>query len=510
MSVVLRGTGAAPGSAVGRLVVAHAGGPVGGPAVPAAPTSIAGALDTVARHMDDLAGALRTRGRAAEADIVEFAALIARDQELRGGAAEHLAAGLEPIDALAAAVHDFAGVVAAFDDELLAERAVDVRDVGRQAEALLRGEDMTGGQQRGGAPAVLAGAELAAMDLLRGARPAAAVSERGGLTGHLAIVARSLGIPLVLGIPVAALAELAEDLILVDGEAGTVEANAGARIRTIPAPRRIPGGGPGQAMTRDGRRIRVRANVATLADAIAAGDAGSEGVGLLRTELPFLNEEFDWPDEERHVETLTPILAAVPPGPVVVRTLDFTGDKRPPFLKDRHITLPGPGALTAQLRAIMRAAGDTGVQVAVLLPMVDHPRRIKYARGLLADACADLGLTPPPLGAMVELPQVLDKVDDLAEHADFLSLGTNDLTSRLLGLGRDDPRLVPASAADPVVLGAIAQTIRAGHARGRAVSLCGDAAADPAVLPHLVRLGCDAVSVVPSALARVRAAVRGC
>ncbi|MGC0418315.1 putative PEP-binding protein [Embleya sp. AB8] len=506
---MLRGTGVAPGSAVGRLVVARVGEPRGVPATPP-PAGIPEALDTVARHMDDLAGALRTRGRAAEADVVEFAALIARDRELRDGAARRLAAGLAPIDALAAAVHEFAELVAGFDDELLAERAVDVRDVGRQAETLLRGEDPTGGRLPGGAPAVLVGTELAALDLLRGVRPAAAVSERGGPTGHLAIVARSLGIPLVLGIPVAALAELAEELILVDGEAGTVEVNAGARVRTIPASRRVPGGGAGQAITRDGRRIRVRANVATVTDALAAGAEGSEGVGLLRTELPFLAEEFGWPDEERQVAALAPVLAAVPPGPVVVRTFDFTGDKRPPFLRDRRITLPGPDALLAQLRAVMRAASDTGVEVALLLPMVDHPRRIKHVRVLLAEACAGLGLAPPPLGAMVELPQVLDQVDDLAEHADFLSLGTNDLTSRLLGLRRDDPRLTPASAADPRVLDAIARTIRAGHAHGRAVSLCGDAAADPAVLPHLVRLGCDAVSVAPSALALVRAVVRGC
>jgi phosphoenolpyruvate-protein kinase (PTS system EI component) len=272
----------------------------------------------------------------------------------------------------------------------------------------------------------------------------------------------------------------------------------------------VPGGGAGQAMTRDGRRIRVRANVATVTDALAAGDAGCEGVGLLRTELPFLTEESGWPDEDRHVAELVPVLASVPPGPVVVRTLDFTGDKRPPFLRDRRITLPGSDALGAQLRGIMRAAGDTGVEVAILLPMVDHPRRIKHVRALLAVACAELGLVPPPLGAMVELPQILDQVDGLAEHADFLSLGTNDLTTRLLGLGRDDPRLTPASAAEPVVLKAIAQTIRAGHAHGRAVSLCGDAAADPAVLPHLVRFGCDAISVAPTALARVRAAVRAC
>jgi len=508
VSALLRGTGVVPGAAVGRLVVAHVG--VSAPGRPAAPIGVADALDTVARHLDDLAGALRTRGRAAEADIVEFAAMIAREPQLRDGAAEYLRAGLDPVPALAAAVHDFAAMIEAFDDALLAERAVDVRDVGRQAEALLLGSATVDGRDPGGPPAVLAGGELAAMDLLRGPRPAAALSERGGPTGHLAIVARSLGIPLVLGIPVDDLAVFADELILVDGEAGTVETNAGASVRAIPSPRRVPGGGAGQSMTRDGRRIRVRANVATVSDALAAGEAGTEGVGLLRTELPFLTEESGWPDEHAHVAALVPILASVPPGPVVVRTLDFTGDKRPPFLRDRTVAVPGPHALIAQLRGIMRAAGDTGVEVAVLLPMVDHPRRIKHVRGLLASACAELGMEAPPLGAMVELPQVLDRVDDLAEHADFLALGTNDLTSRLLGLGRDDPRLTPASAAEPIVLAAIAQTIRAGHAHGRAVSLCGDAAADPAVLPHLVRLGCDAVSVAPSALARVRAAVRAC
>ncbi|HSR23425.1 MAG TPA: putative PEP-binding protein, partial [Candidatus Eisenbacteria bacterium] len=253
------------------------------------------------------------------------------------------------------------------------------------------------------------------------------------------------------------------------------------------------------AATRDGHRVRVLANVASRAEVDAALAAGAEGVGLLRTELAFL-EAAAWPEQADHERALRPILEPLAGRVATVRLLDFGGDKTPPFLRGAagrgvELLLAAPAALAAQARAITAAAA--GVELRVLVPMVTEPGQLRAVREQLG-ACS--------VGAMVEVPAAATLADLLAADADLLSVGTNDLASLELGRGRDVPGGAPAH--HPAVLRRVAQVVAAAHAAGIPVDVCGEAASDPRALPLLVGLGVDELSVGAARVGQVRAAVR--
>jgi phosphoenolpyruvate-protein kinase (PTS system EI component) len=205
--------------------------------------------------------------------------------------------------------------------------------------------------------------------------------------------------------------------------------------------------------------------------------------------------------------------------PVTVRTLDFAPDKLPSFLAGvavdaidaigvgLSLLLANPDAFVAQLRAITRAGLQTRLRV--MVPMVTTADELATCRRLLADAARAEGLDPPPLGAMIELPQAIAAIDSITVQADFLSIGSNDLTATLLHRTRRDPALGPMSAAEPAVLRAIADVVAAAARRDRPVSICGDAAATPLLVPLLLGTGDLALSAAPSALDELRVLVRG-
>jgi phosphoenolpyruvate-protein kinase (PTS system EI component) len=168
--------------------------------------------------------------------------------------------------------------------------------------------------------------------------------------------------------------------------------------------------------------------------------------------------------------------------------------------------LAQPDAFTDQLRSLLRAGAETDLRI--MIPMVADPDELRTCRRLLERAADDVGVAVPPLGIMVELPEAIVHADTLAREADFFSIGSNDLTCQLLHLDRRDPAATPAMAAHPAVLNAIATAVKAAHRHGRRVSVCGDAAADPHVVPLLIGLGCDTLSVAPAALDEVRARIR--
>jgi phosphoenolpyruvate-protein kinase (PTS system EI component) len=203
--------------------------------------------------------------------------------------------------------------------------------------------------------------------------------------------------------------------------------------------------------------------------------------------------------------------------PVTVRTLDFADDKLPPFLRKGRsgpigrglpLLLAAPEAFVAQLRAILQAGVSCDVRVSIMIPMVDSAATLQRCRALVSAAAATSSMTPPPVGAMVELREAVNVIDELARASDFLSVGTNDLTASILGLGRRDPALTPESLRSPAVLDALARTVRAARHHDRSVSVCGDAASDPLLVPDLLQLGCRVLSVAPSMLDEIRAAVR--
>jgi phosphoenolpyruvate-protein kinase (PTS system EI component) len=249
-------------------------------------------------------------------------------------------------------------------------------------------------------------------------------------------------------------------------------------------------------LTADGEPFLLLCNVASDLEVRLGRDSGAGGVGLLRTELPFLEAD-RWPVEVDHRRALRPVFAEAAGWPVTVRLLDFTNDKVPPFLRDRPAGLAAllddAAALRAQLRAVLQVGRAASVQI--MVPMVTAADELRTIRAAVDAVAAELQAPPVPVGSMVETVEAVDKVAALCEVADFLSIGTNDLTAQVLDLDRRDPRARPELTAHPSVLNLIGRVVDAGRRAGRPVSVCGDAGAHPLTLPLLLGAGVRAVSV---------------
>jgi multiphosphoryl transfer protein len=339
----------------------------------------------------------------------------------------------------------------------------------------------------------------------------------GGVTGHAAIVARGLGLPMVVGLGSDVLSLADGELCIVDADRSMVivspdrdrleavraaiAAARDARARAM-ASRALP------TVTRDGRAVRVLANAATPTEVRAALEAGADGVGLLRTELAFL-EAKHWPTVAEHRRILEPALTQLRGLTATVRLLDFGGDKTPPFLKGVfgrgvELLLEEPEALSWQLEAILETGDET--ELRVLIPMVTEPGQVRAVRAAIEPIAARRGIRVPLVAAMVEVPAAAVMADRIASEVGMFSIGTNDLTSFQLGIDRTRPGGSPAH--HPAVLRLIAATVDAARVAGIPVEVCGEAASNPLVMPLLVGLGVDELSVGAAAVARVRAWVR--
>jgi len=437
----------------------------------------------------------------------------------------------------------------------LAERAGDVRQVAR---AVLDQLAAAGAPPPPAGDFILVRREVSPADLIELAECglAGAVSVAGGGSSHAAIIARGLGLPMVTGVDPAVLAVPGGQHAVLDAVAGQLligpDTGVGPAAGDEPAGSRNgqrPARHMGAAATADGREIAVLCNVASAAETRRGLAAGAIGVGLLRTEIPFAGA-LAWPTLDEHRARLAPILGLLTGRTATVRLLDFSGDKIPPFLArpageaapaatydetgPRAPSGPGvaagsgagpvpagglaallahPSALRDQLRAILEAGRDT--RLAVLIPMVSSLDEVAQVRAALAETAVSLDAPAPRLGIMVELTATAAAAERFAPAVDFFSIGTNDLAGQVLGLDRRDPSARPALAADPRVLGLIAHTARAAGEAGLSVSVCGDSAADPQVLPLLIGLGVDTLSVPAARVPRVRSWVadldaRGC
>jgi phosphoenolpyruvate-protein phosphotransferase len=517
----LRGVPAAPGIAVGvvrRLAVVGPSGELIAPERRAGERDRAlAALERAAHDLEALADKLAAEGRPDDAEIVATGALMALDPSLTEAVGKLVVGeGRSASDAILEACRAQADVLAALPDPLLAGRADDVRSLGRRA-ALHVVED-SGDAHVDGRDEILVADDLGPADVAElgeGVRGLALAA--GGATAHAAIVARGLGIPLVAGLGPDALALEAGELLIVDGTAGVVTASpsrerADAARAAVERAERTRARARSQrelpAETVDGHRVTVLANVAGVAELELALEAGAEGIGLLRTELAFLDAT-SWPSEEDHVRQLAPILDGLGDLPATVRVLDFGGDKTPPFLagdprRGIELLLGEREALQAQMRAIVRAGANA--QLRVLAPMVQSPVELAATAETLGAAASAVGLPVPALGPMVETPEAARAADLLARGAAFLSIGTNDLAASVLGVDRFASGR--SLAHHPRVLGAIAATVKAAHRVGIKVEVCGEAASDPTCLPLLVGLGVDELSAGASRVGTVRAWVR--
>jgi phosphoenolpyruvate-protein kinase (PTS system EI component) len=519
-----RGTPVSEGAATGELYLPDAAAASADRTVTA--DDVRAAFAAVAAERGELADRLRAAGRDQEADIVTIGALMAADPALSGPAVDALSrppadpagpapaergtgrvahgnvrddAGRFPLATAAAAVtaagETHALILAALPDPDLAQRAGDVRQAAAAVVARLGGGP--GAEPPPQAAFILVRPDVDPADLIRlvdGGRLAGAVSVGGGATSHAAIIARGLGLPMLAGADPAVLAapaghqavlDAADGVLVVDPEpADLARARAVGHGTTAVA--------AGAARTADGEAVTILCNVASAAETRLGLANGAAGVGLLRTEIPFTGAA-GWPSRADHLAALTPVLGLLRGRRAVVRLLDFAGDKVPPFPGAEGLPafLHAPGALAAQLAAVLQA-GD-GTDLAIMIPMVRSVAEVDLVRAELVRAAKAAGLDPPPLGMMVELADTARTAAAFAGGVDFFSIGTNDLTADVLG--RDRSALGPADAAQQPVLNAIAATVRAAREAGIGLSVCGDSAADPAVLPLLLAIGVRTVSV---------------
>jgi phosphoenolpyruvate-protein kinase (PTS system EI component) len=477
------------------------------------------ALSLVAAELGRTAERLVSQGRETDAEIIEANRLMVEDPSLAREVAA--LAGVRPAaEALRLATEGRAGQLEALHDPLLSARAADVRELGRRAVRALSG---AAGVDPPSVPSVVVAGELGPAEIVdlrleEGLVLGFALAD-GSATSHAAIMARSLGVPMVAGLGVDVLAARTGDAIVLDGSLGTavldpapetLERADRSAARDVAERVRLAGGRALPAVTLSGRSIQLLANASTAAEAEAAIAYGAEGAGLVRTELAFLDAT-GWPSEEEHVAALLPVLGVFAGRVATVRTLDFGADKTPPFLAGRggrgiELMLEHEDALEAQLAAILRAGAGTHLRV--MLPLVESPRQVRIARGLLQRAARRVQQPEPLLGAMVETPTAAHRAAELAREADFFSIGTNDLVATTLGIDREAPGASPLSAGDPAVVELIRCTVDAAHAAGIPVEVCGEAAGEPELTSLLVGLGVDELSVAPSRLDAVRDAVR--
>jgi phosphoenolpyruvate-protein kinase (PTS system EI component) len=510
MSLPARFTGlpVSEGTAAGTLYVADAG-----TAVSATPDEVAGAFAAVTAERFALADRLRAAGREQEAGIIEVGALIAADPALSEPALAAVRSGEDAASAVRAAAEQQAVAMEGLANRELAERAGDIRQV---AQAVLERLGSAAAARPDG-DFILIRREVSPADLIELAEAGlvGAVSVAGGASSHAAIIARGLGIPMIAGTDAAVLA-------MPPGQAGVLNADSGElivgaaatgngipRSRTASSASTVPAStvpaSTVPASTADGRGIVVLCNVASAAETRRGLASGATGVGLLRTEIPF-TQALAWPTPAEHRAMLAPILGLLTGKPATVRLLDFSGDKVPPFLHGQASGLTAllahPAALADQLRAVLDTGRDT--LLAVLIPMVSSLGEVAVVREALARTAAALGCGPPRLGIMVELESTAAQAPAFAAAVDFFSIGTNDLAGDVLGLGRSDQAAGPALAAHPRVLALIERVADAGRQAGIPVSVCGDAAADPLVLPLLIGAGVDTLSVPAARVQRVR------
>ncbi|MDO4900324.1 phosphoenolpyruvate--protein phosphotransferase [Actinomyces sp.] len=418
------------------------------------------------------------------------------------------------------AVWEAAGTLASMLESLggyMAERTRDVQDVRDRIVAVLTDAPMPG-IPRLPEPFVLVAEDLAPADtaLLDPEKVVAFVTSEGGPTSHTAILARALGMPAIVGTGAAVTDQLSDgDIVLVDGTKGTIVLDPSEdqlrRARELASRVRVFNG---DGATKDGHEVQLLANVGDGAAARSAAEANAMGVGLFRTEFCFLDQPEE-PSVDEQVEAYKAVLAAFPGKKVVVRTLDAGADKPLPFLTDATEANPAlgvrayrttrrdPEVLDHQLEALARAEAETDAKVWVMAPMISTAEEAEA----FTEKARSYGLQTA--GMMIEVPSAAIMADKMFEHADFASIGTNDLTQYVMAADRLLSSLADLSTAwQPAVLRLIRQACDGAAPHGRPVGVCGEAAADPALAAVLVGLGVASLSMTARALPDVDAVLK--
>jgi phosphoenolpyruvate-protein phosphotransferase (PTS system enzyme I) len=487
------------------------------------------AVETVTRKLSETAERLREGGSESEAGIFEAHVEMAEDPEFQSDVEERVRDLKSPEVAVISVGEEYASMFAGMEDEYMAARADDVRDVASQIAAELMGGGATGLESLA-EPSVILAVNLAPSDTARipkGMGLGFLISE-GSKTSHVSIMARSMGIPAVVGVGSELDKALNAEVVALDGGEGYAIADPDPQTLSAFEDKQKQMAAEAalleeykhlEARTSDGRRIEVSANIGSAKDAEEALSWGAEGVGLFRTEFLFM-ERAELPSEEEQYEVYREVVEAFGDKPVIIRTLDVGGDKdlpgveqpaeENPFLGWRGIrmSLDTPELFKPQMRALFRAA--THGNLKVMFPMIADIEEVRAAKELLEEAQRELGsegkeVGELEVGIMVETPAAAIRASEIAPEVSFFSIGTNDLVQYTLAADRGNERLRHLQSADhPAVLELIGKTCEAAREAGIWVGVCGEAAGDPALIPGLVELGVTELSMSAPSIPRAK------
>ena len=437
--------------------------------------------------------------------------------------------------ALRAVVMEYVGHFQMMEDVYLRERATDILDLGTRILAHLQGNEVENDTDDYPENTILVSEELtpAMLGEVPTSKLRALVSVKGSSNSHVAILARAMGIPTVMGAVDLPYAQLEGKTLIVDGYRGLLFSNPNdelseqyqaiyeeeqALAEDLEGLLHLP------AQTLDGHRMPLWVNTGLITDALRSLDRGAEGVGLYRTEVPFMMKD-RFPSESEQQEIYREQLEMFSPNPVTMRTLDIGGDKSltyfpineaNPFLGWRgiRVTLDHPEIFLVQVRAMMKASEGLN-NLRIMLPMISNVSEVDAALHLIYRAHVEtleegFKVEMPEVGVMIEVPAAVYQIRDLAQRVDFLSVGSNDLTQYLLAVDRNNPRVADLyQAFHPAVLQALQHIVKEAHAEGKSVSVCGELAGNPMGAVLLMAMGYDCLSMNATNLPKVKSIIRG-
>lgn len=418
------------------------------------------------------------------------------------------------------------------DNEYMRERSADLRDIGRRVLSYLQKNTRTLPEYT--EKTILMGEEITPTDLAEVPEECLSgiICAKGSSISHVAILARALNVPTVMGVSDAAIMEWQDKEIVVDGYYGQVYVSPSAQMQEefqriadkeekLDASLQILHDKP--AITKDAHRVVLMVNTGLGSDIGVSLAAGAEGVGLYRTEIPFLMRE-RFPSSEEQRVTYRQLLSSFSPRPVIMRILDIGGDKALPYFPVKEdnpflgwrgirVLLDHPEIFLSQVRAMLRASEGYN-NLRIMLPMITDVSEVEEALRLLNKAHSEIfeegySVALPQVGIMMEVPSAIYQARALAKRVDFLSVGSNDLTQYLLAVDRNNTRVANLfDSLHPAVLRAFIQIVEHGHQEGKHVSICGEIASDPAAVMLLVAIGFDSLSMNASSLSRVKYVIR--
>lgn len=489
-------------------------------------------LELVRQDMRNLHSKLAGQVAEEERQLFDVYVRMLDDDALGNEVVQRIKMGSWAQGALAYVANEHVKKFEAINDPYLSERAIDIKDL--CARVLFYLQDKVSVETEYYENTILLSEEITPSMLAEVPKEKlkGLISVKGAGNSHVAILARTMGIPTVMGTVDLPYTQLHGREVILDGYKGEVITNPSEQMRsrffeTIREQDQLTKGLEGlkdlPCETADHHRVNLWVNTGLMSDVMHSLDQGAEGIGLFRTEIPFLLRE-QFPSEQEQYAIYREQLEAFSPKVVTMRTLDIGGDKSLPYFpieeanpflgwRGIRVTLDHPEIFTAQIRAMLRASVELE-NLQIMLPMISNVNEVTSAMQLIKKSYRELlqeGMKVkfPPVGVMIELPAAVYQTRALAKMVDFISVGSNDLTQYLLAVDRNNARVANLySSFHPAVLSALQQVVTGTQAEGKPVSICGEMAGDPGAAVLLMAMGFDILSMNASTLLKVKSVLR--